>query len=103
MAPLVFPVNVLIEGDPDEAGARRSRSRVIVQDMVPRRGSGSRVGPGYKGRLIEFVTATHHRWRPDVAAQRSDSLRRCLNALETLKGWEQYLDFDGVDVGPSTK
>jgi len=35
--------------------ARRSRRRAIREDIVPREGSGSRVGPGYAGRLIEFV------------------------------------------------
>lgn len=69
--------------------AAQSRNRAIVQDMVPRQGSGGRVGPGYAGRLIEFVTTTDHFWRPEVAAQRSDSLRRCLEALATLKGWRQ--------------
>jgi hypothetical protein len=68
--------------------ARRSRKRAIRQDMVPRQGSGSQVGPGYSGRLIEFVTLAHGSWRPDVAAQRSDSLRRCLEALKTLKAWQ---------------
>jgi hypothetical protein len=64
--------------------ARKSRKRAIREDIVPRQGSGARVGPGYAGRLIEF--ATQH-WRPDQAAQRSDSLRRCLDALLTLQSW----------------
>jgi hypothetical protein len=65
--------------------ARRSRSRAIREDIVPREGSGSRVGPGYVGRLIEFVTAAENPWRPAVTAQRSDSLRRCVEVLHTLK------------------
>ncbi len=65
--------------------ARQSRRKVIRGDIVPREGSGSRVGPGYAGRLIEFVTATERSWRPDVAAERSDSLRRCMESLQTLK------------------
>ena len=65
--------------------ARKSRRRAIRQDIVPREGSGSRIGPGYTGRLIEFVTFAGHPWRPDVAAQRSDSLRRCLESLYALK------------------
>ncbi len=68
--------------------ARQSRSRAIRDDMVPRPNSGGRVGPGYTGRIIEFVSAPPHQWRPDVAAGRSDSLRRCLEALTTLKTWK---------------
>lgn len=65
--------------------ARRSRRRAIRQDVVPRQGSGSRVGPGYRSRLLEFIAFSDGRWRPEVAANRSDSLRRCVEALETLK------------------
>jgi hypothetical protein len=65
--------------------ARRSRSRTIHRDMVPRRGSGARVGPGYAGRIVEFVTThTSYSWRPAIAAEHSDSLRRCLDALRGL-------------------
>jgi hypothetical protein len=63
--------------------ARRSTRSAIKNDIVPREGSGREVGPGYEGAIIEFVTK--HGWRPEVAAQRSDSLQRCLRALETLK------------------
>lgn len=70
--------------------ARRSRRRAIREDIVPREGSGGRVGPGYPGRLIEFVAATEHLWRPEVAMQRSDSLRRCVEALRSLKTWGAY-------------
>lgn len=61
--------------------ARRSRRRVIREDMVPRAGSGRRVGPLYPGRLIEFVSAI---WRPQEARSRSESLDRCLQRLEEL-------------------
>lgn len=65
--------------------ARLSRSRAIIEDMTPREGSGAKVGPGYAGRLIEFVVGHHpHAWRPDVAAERADSLGRCLKALRQL-------------------
>lgn len=65
--------------------SRRSRRKAIREDIVPREGSSGRVGPGYTGRLIQFVTATEHRWRPNVAARRSDSLQRCVEALQALK------------------
>jgi len=63
--------------------ARRSRRRDIRQDMAPRPGSGRAVGPAYSSRLIEFVTRDAG-WRPGVAAQRCDSLRRCLACVRKL-------------------
>ena len=53
--------------------ARGSRRRDIREDMTPRADSGRLVGPAYSSRLIEFIEG---RWRPRVAAQGSDSLRR---------------------------
>ncbi len=58
--------------------ARASRDRRVRQDMVPTPGGGRKTGPNYAGRLIEFAT---QRWRPDVAAERADSLNRCLRRL----------------------
>lgn len=58
--------------------ARASRDRRVRQDMVPTPGGGRKTGPNYAGRLIEFAT---RRWRPDVAAERADSLSRCLRRL----------------------
>ena len=83
-----IPPNPDAEPDPKRTLvdlARRSRRRAIREDIVPREESGSRVGPGYTGRLIEFVMTAEHRWRPDMAVQRSDSLRRCVEALQTLR------------------
>jgi len=68
--------------------ARQSRRRAIREDMVPRPGSGARVGPGYTGRLVEFVAQAALCWRPEVAQQRSASLRSCIAALQTLKTWK---------------
>lgn len=65
--------------------ARNSRSSNVRDDIVPRRGSGARVGSLYVARLNEF--AEKH-WRPEIAAQCSDSLQRCLRALSTLTTWE---------------
>lgn len=65
--------------------ARRSRRTAIRKDMVPRDGSGARVGPNYSGRIIEFVVGLNAPWRVDVAAEHSDSLRRCIAALVTLR------------------
>ncbi len=64
--------------------ARRSRNASIKEDIVPSQESGASVGPLYSAGLIEF---TNNYWRPEIATQHSDSLRRCLNALSTLRSW----------------
>lgn len=64
--------------------ARRSRSREILADLVPRRQSGRSEGPAYASRLIEFVSDSRRGWRPTVAAKSSESLRRCLRCLRRL-------------------
>jgi hypothetical protein len=61
--------------------ARRSRRRAIREDMVPRDGGGRRVGAAYSSRLIEYVET---RWRPEVAAQHAESLRRTIACLRRL-------------------
>jgi len=60
---------------------RASRSRSIREDIVPRQGSGAKVGPLYAPRLTDF---TENHWRPDEAEKHSESLRRCIHALSTL-------------------
>jgi hypothetical protein len=64
--------------------AGRSRRRDIRADILPRIGSSRREGPGYASRMIEFVLDKPGGWRPEVAASRADSLRRCLAAVRTL-------------------
>mgnify|MGYP000681123138 CR=1 FL=1 len=61
--------------------ARATRRREVREDMVPRDGSGRSVGPAYASRLIEFATSC---WRPEVAAQRAESLRRAIDCLQCL-------------------
>jgi hypothetical protein len=51
--------------------------------MVPRPASGRSVGPAYASRLIEFARSA---WRPEIAAERSESLRRAIASLERLVG-----------------
>ncbi len=87
-----IPLDPDAEPDPKNtliALARRGSNKAICSDIVPRQGSGGRVGPGYSGRIIEFVSGAAHPWRPEVAVQRSDSLRRCVAALRNLKRWGQ--------------
>ncbi len=64
--------------------SRRSRSREIRLDMVPRSGSGRKTGPAYVSRLIEFISDAQKGWRPGWAAQLSPSLKRCLARLREL-------------------
>jgi hypothetical protein len=61
--------------------ARTSRNKSIREDIVPRQGSGARVGPLYVARLSEYTT---NYWRPSEAEKQSESLRRCIKALATL-------------------
>jgi hypothetical protein len=61
--------------------ARKSRSRAIREEMIPAPGTTARVGPGYTGRIIEFAGSL---WQPDKASERSESLRRCLDAVKEL-------------------
>lgn len=65
--------------------ARQSKKSSIREDMVPRPKSGRKVGPAYTSRLIEFIEDTQNGWRPDVAAQFSDSLSRCIRSIKRLK------------------
>jgi hypothetical protein len=58
--------------------ARQSKSRAIREDMVPASGMMAEVGPGYTGRITDFALNV---WEPDRAAERNDSLERCLRRL----------------------
>jgi hypothetical protein len=80
-----FPDQADLESNPKETVvniARSSRRASIRYDFVPRPGSGSKVGPLYTARLIQFVEKD---WRPEVAIHRSDSLKRCIAAMERLR------------------
>ena len=61
-----------------------SKRRSIREDMVPRRGSGRSVGPAYTSRLMEFIQSPEPLWRPNHAANHSQSLQRCMRCLEQL-------------------
>ena len=64
--------------------ARRSNSRSIREQIVPRQGSGRSVGSLYTARLVEFIEDEDGGWRPDQAAVGSDSLRRCIDRLRSF-------------------
>ena len=61
--------------------ARRSASEKIRGDMTPRAGDNRDIGPAYNKRLADYA---RDRWRPGVAARRSDSLRRAIAGLRAL-------------------
>ncbi|WP_147451437.1 hypothetical protein [Corallococcus llansteffanensis] len=62
--------------------ARRSPSRDVRAALVPSEGSTALVGKQYTSVIAHF---TEGDWRPGVAARRSDSLARCIRALQTLR------------------
>jgi hypothetical protein len=64
--------------------ARRSKSRNVREDLVPREGSRRSVGPLYTARLVAFAADETAGWRPDQAAACSESLRRCIHRLQSL-------------------
>ena len=86
VSPAKLPLNPELEDDPKAALvriARSSRSRDIRSGLVPTPASARKVGPAYGSLMIRFI---HGQWHPQTAAQRSDSLRRCLDCLGQLAG-----------------
>jgi hypothetical protein len=61
--------------------ARRSRSRTVQHDLVPRSRSGREVGPAYVSRLIDFIGGS---WDPQRAREASRSLDRAMRRLVDL-------------------
>jgi len=84
---LDIPADPELMDDPKEVVielSRKSRSRDIRLDMVPRPGSGRKIGPAYVSRIVEFVSNPIRGWRPDRAARSSESLKRCLVRMREL-------------------
>lgn len=61
--------------------AAKSRFRAIRADIVPAPGTSAQVGPGYVARIAEFAEG---RWSWRRAAERSESLRRCVDRVAAL-------------------
>lgn len=59
--------------------ARASKRRQVRDDLVPRKGSTAKQGPGYNPNLCDFVSAT---WSVEAAAANAKSLERTLKRLE---------------------
>ena len=67
--------------------ARRSRSRMLRESIVPRRGSTAVQGPDYNGCIGEFV---RNEWNPDAATHCSPSLGRAWGRLISFEpDWSQ--------------
>jgi hypothetical protein len=62
--------------------ARKSSKRTIREDLVPPKGYSTMVGPRYTTRLQEFANEF---WDLQVAMAVSDSLRRCVAAIQSLR------------------
>jgi len=62
--------------------ARESRRRQLRDDICPRPGSTSKVGPNYNARLGSFVNES---WNPTVARLNSRSLDRTINCLVVFR------------------
>ena len=60
---------------------RRYARRPTKDSLLPRRGANSTVGIGYNNELIRFVKES---WRPDRAAESSDSLARMIPRVRAL-------------------
>lgn len=63
--------------------ARKSKSREVREDIVPKQGSSGVVGPGYTPMMSEFI---EKHWRPLEAVAKSESLRKAIAAIKTATG-----------------
>jgi hypothetical protein len=82
VSPALFPTNPDDESDPKRTLvnlARRSRKSSIREDIVPEQGSRHPIGKGYQSRMVEFI---EEKWRPLKAQDKSESLRRAINAIK---------------------
>ncbi len=57
---------------------RKSRNKEARLDMLPIKGTSSKQGPNYNGRLISFVESS---WNPEQASSSSKSLKRALDRV----------------------
>ena len=62
--------------------ARRSRSREIIEEMVPQPGFTAAVGPAYNLRLSEFIQTT---WDVRAAAAGNASLARACRRIAEIR------------------
>lgn len=80
-----IPQNPDVEDNPKQTLlnlVRRSRKTSLKDDMLPR--PGAKIGVGYVNQIRDFVNHPEFPWRPEVAAENSESLARCIKALKNL-------------------
>jgi hypothetical protein len=65
--------------------ARVSKRTEIRRDMIPEPGGQRSEGVAYVSRISRYIEDKSNGWRPDIAATASESLTRCMRALESLK------------------
>ena len=71
--------------DPKEfllAKARKSRSKRLIDDIVPRPSSTAKIGPNYNARLSEFV---RNNWDVFEAVKYSESLNRAFRKVQEFR------------------
>jgi len=61
---------------------RKSRSRRLRDDIVPRPGSTAKIGPDYNARLSEFI---RYKWDAYEAKKNSESLDRAFQRIQEFK------------------
>jgi hypothetical protein len=76
-----FPDNPDRLDDPKAVVLRAASKSARKAAMLPEPGVRARVGPAYVPELISFIV---NHWSIDRAAEQSDSLRRCVEALRAL-------------------
>ena len=62
--------------------ARRSRSSAIRNGFIPRQGVSASEGPTYTASLTDYCA---NLWRPEVAAENSPSLAKCITRLLEMR------------------
>lgn len=85
VAPHHIPASPERLSDPKTAllsAIEKSRSRAIIQDMLPAPDTTAAVGPAYVSRIAEFVSSE---WSWRRGEKRSESLRRCVRCVAALR------------------
>ncbi|MGV3623350.1 MAG: hypothetical protein ACO1OB_21200 [Archangium sp.] len=65
-----------------ELASHKNAKPHLRDQLVPQRGHTTKFGPGYEAAIIQFASGP---WTVEGARRRSDSLERCLRALETFR------------------
>jgi len=63
---------------------RHCRNRAMQEDMLPPANGTAKQGPGYVGRVSQFIHHDTTPWRPDEASKHSPSLTTCVQLLTAM-------------------